>query len=326
MARREKLSAEDRERAAEIGVTSIRAFYGSRAGDLDGDCEFLEGHLRRTLDRGGFSALAVKARPKKLSSAIDKIRRKCADANSSYASRLLKGEHPQQILTDLVGARITCKFSDQIDVIEELLKANYKLRNSARMDYRKPKEFGYFGYAALHLVGEPITASATQIYYSGCAFELQVRSALMDIWSVVNWDVAYTDEDDIPYEILRRMSTLSALFYLVDQEFIRIRTEASLGPERSAFAHKSPMAFEFSPAVAQALARRSINASELEHEDLLSSRTKAQYYYSKDSSLGRHVTVDALALYLLDKERFSWLINHEVLHILGEIDRIGVTR
>ncbi|HEY4848750.1 MAG TPA: RelA/SpoT domain-containing protein [Methylocella sp.] len=285
-----------------------------------GDAEFLRGYFERLLCRCGYSSLIVEARPKPLASAIDKIRRKCADENSPYCSRILNGEPPERILTDLVGVRITCKFSDQIDEVEALLAKNFSLRDIERIDHRKPKHYGNFGYAALHLVADPIQTSVTQIYFSDCAFEIQIRSALMDVWSVVNWDIAYTEERKAPYELLRRMSTLSALFYLVDQEFIRIRDEMS--EESNALRSVTgDQAFEFSTEIAGALAKRGITFDLRDRAKLVDFAEKARTYIAKDGDLGRIVTVDALALYLFDRDRFAWIVNERTAKAVDDIDR-----
>jgi ppGpp synthetase/RelA/SpoT-type nucleotidyltranferase len=318
------LSVDDRNRATEIGVAAITAFYGSRSLDLESDSEFLKGHFSRLLRRSGYSSLTVETRSKELDKAIEKIRRKCADENSQYSARILAGEPPERILTDLVGVRITCKFSDQIDEIEKLVRANCVLREAERIDYRRPKHYGNFGYAALHLVADPIEASSS-VYFSGCAFELQIRSALMDIWGVVNWDIAYTDERTLPYELLRRMSTLSALFYLVDQEFIRIRDEMA---DRVAITLNSQETegdnFQFSPDVAAALLKRGIAFEPLERVKLVECSKKAQTYFSRDVVLENNTTLDALALYLFDRDKFAWIVNDLSIKAVDDIDRIKV--
>jgi hypothetical protein len=200
------------------------------------------------------------------------------------------------------------------------LRRHYLFRDSERIDYRKPQEYGHFGYAALHVIGEPIEVKPTQIYYSDCAFEVQIRSALMDVWGVFNWGTAYTEEKDIPYDVLRRMSTLSALLYLVDEEFIRIRGE--IGRQEAAISISKSEVTKLSQKLRLALERRNISLDRKDYERLGEYQQKAEDYFSKDGSLQDYISVDALALYLLDGERFAWLINEEVTLKISRVDRV----
>jgi ppGpp synthetase/RelA/SpoT-type nucleotidyltranferase len=316
---------DDRDRAAAIGTAALGAFYGSRSADLEGDAEFLESHVKRLLTRSGYPSLKVEGRPKARDSAIQKLRRKCADNGSHYFRRILDGEPPQAVLTDLVGIRITCRFSDQIDEVATLIRANYLVRDADCVDHRQPVNYAAFGYAALHLVAEPVKATATQVYYSGCAFEIQIRSSLMDIWSVVNWDIAYTDERDIPQELLRRMSSISALFYLVDQEFTRIRDEVSEGSKRTAEEElgSAGVAVSFSDKLAVSLAKRGIAFDAAERKVLGEHFARASSYLAKDPSLGALATQDAVALFLSDRDRFAWVLGALAVKAIGEIERSG---
>lgn len=220
------VTEDDRQRAAKIGMELMHAFYESREPDLVHDCNLIKLYLESLLKRSGFSGLAVDAQAKKRSSAVEKIARKCSDIRSNYAQRILDGEHPSEIVTDLVRARVTCRFSDQIDQVAAIIREKFVLSDADEEDHRKSDRFDAFGYAALHLIGMPVQGASTNMYFSGCKFELQVRSSLMDIWGVVNWDIAYATQEEIPFEIKRRLSSVSALFYLIDREFIGIRDGA----------------------------------------------------------------------------------------------------
>lgn len=141
----------------------------------------------------------------------------------------------------------------------------------------------------------------------------------MDIWSVVNWDIAYTEENKIAYDLNRRLSTVSALFYLVDQEFIRIRTETAEEPSKR-IVSTANQPFEVTEAVMSALVKRSINIAEYDAEQLTDGRRKAERYL-ENKQLQDKISADALALYFVDKERLSWLANEDVQRIVDDIDR-----
>jgi ppGpp synthetase/RelA/SpoT-type nucleotidyltranferase len=320
----DEISPDDRERAFQVGLAAINAFYGSRWSDLEDDSDFLRGYFERILRRGGYSALAVSSRPKKLESVKDKLKRKCNDHSSDYATRLLNGEPPERIFTDLIGVRITCKFADQVDPIEKLIVANHSLRERDREDYRLPNHYGKFGYAALHIISEPIESTPTQVYFSGCPFEIQVRSALMDIWGVVNWDIGYTEERKIPYQLLRRMSTLSALFHLVDSEFIRIRDEVLSGLSElpSGGAERASSTFQvLTDELTSALAKRSIIISAPERSSLGECFNLATDFYKSNLKIEGRATVEELAVFFLDREKFRWVIDDFVFDLIVKYEQ-----
>ena len=227
-----KLNDSDIDRAIKLGKSSLAAFYDSRQGDLQYDCDHLEKHLRSLLERNGFPSLEITCKPKELKSALQKIERKCLDAESGYADRILDGIPAEDIMTDLVRGRITCHFSDQIDMVAQQIKKHFTVIPDFSEDHQLPTRFAEFGYHALHLIFEPPTMSGgIQTYFSDRRIEIQIRSALMDIWSVVNWDIGYKSGKEVAPEIKRRLAGVSALFYLVDREFMGIRDDAVLSQE-----------------------------------------------------------------------------------------------
>jgi len=319
-----EISDADRATAAKVGVAAIEAFYGSRLEDLDGDCQFLHSHLERLLKRSGFGSLKIETRSKGLDSVVAKLQKKCADPASNYCQRILGGETPDKIITDLVGVRITTQFSDQIDEVAELIKKNFSISPEECVDHRVPSSHDKFGYAALHIVANPIETTSTLIYFTDCKFEVQIRSALMDIWSVVNWDIAYKGESDVPSEILRRISTLSALFYLVDQEFTRIRDETTEVSAELARDQDCLNGFDstyLSEDVASALRRRGIVFCDDERTQLQACYEEVGRYFEYDRTLEKIVQRDTLAVFLLDRERFSWIISQDVKSAVENIDR-----
>ena len=213
------------DKAAKLGKELLGAFYDSRVADIEADCQQLEDCLHRLLIHNGISDVYVTSKPKERRSALDKIDRKVYNEKSDYAERLLLGEQPQDIITDLVRARIACSFSDDVDKIANIIRKHFVIHEKDCADYRTPDAHGAFGYAALHLVCS--SPQTEPFFFSGCKFEIQVRSRLMDIWGIVDWDVAYKSRLDVPYEIRRRLSSISALFYLIDREFLEIRDRAT---------------------------------------------------------------------------------------------------
>jgi len=145
----------------------------------------------------------------------------------------------------------------------------------------------------------------------------------MDIWSIVNWDISYTDERDTPYELLRRMSTLSALLYLVDEEFIRIRDSISLAQNSGNNVIDNPVReiLLLSSDVISKLAKRGITFSQEEWERIKECGNLARNYRTQIVELDPPMQSGALALYLFDKDRFAWILHENAAKMINEFDR-----
>lgn len=310
----------DRQRAAKIGTELMHAFYESREQDLVYDCNLIKHFLEAILKKSGFSGLAVDAKAKERNSAVEKISRKCFDMKSNYAQRILAGEHPSEIVTDLVRARVTCRFSDQIDQVAAIIRGNLILSESDEEDHRTSDRFDAFGYAALHLIGMPVQGASTNMYFSGCKFELQVRSALMDIWGVVNWDIAYESQKEVPFEIKRRLSSVSALFYLIDREFIGIRDGSLMLASDGGQPPKEDLERELDASLVSALKKRQIQFSE--DEVLNFRRIKARLSTEVDTGRLSYLlqVTDQLVVYLLDTKKFRWVVEDNVVELVDKLN------
>jgi ppGpp synthetase/RelA/SpoT-type nucleotidyltranferase len=306
------LTKDDRLRAADLGVAALKKFYGSRQDDLVQDAAQLAQHIDRTLKRAGFHDAIVKSRSKTQESACDKLERKCFDERSDYAPRILNGQRPESILTDLMGVRVTCRFSDQIDPISALIKGNYETLEDQCADYRRPKTFNAFGYAALHLICRVPDSWRAKIFFSNVPFEVQVRTSLQDVWSVLNWDIAYTIEDSLPYEVSRGIATIAALFHMVDEEFIRLRDFSSLNKASSAASSGS---ISLADATRLALSRREIDLDSVNASEFHRAKAKLDTFIRRDDvNIGRD-DVERIALFIADQDRFRFLVDDSLLDL-----------
>lgn len=117
---------------------------------------------------------------------------------------------------DVAGIRIICYTLDELYEIVEKLKTELPGFVIKEKDYVKsPKKSGYRSY---HLVlGMPMPGEMEGVY---CPVEIQVRTLLMDYWSVMEYKMGYKCESKNGKDetLLLKMKRYSKKLYLIDKE------------------------------------------------------------------------------------------------------------
>lgn len=149
---------------------------------------------------------------------------------ASLEKKIIKKAHYRNLLdiTDLAGIRIITHYSDDVDVIANLIEKEFDIDKSNSIDKRTILDPDRFGYLSLHYVASlKKTRSKLQEYadYDGLKIEIQIRSILQHTWAEIEHDIGYKNEIEVPGPIKRKFSRLAGLLELADQEFISIRKE-----------------------------------------------------------------------------------------------------
>ncbi len=166
----------------------------------------------------------IEGRVKDKEECIKKFQRK-------YQNKLEADEKPYEIknyISDLIGIRIVCLYEDQIPVVSEVLKSQFKIIEVTDKITAVESTEDLFGYKGLHMDLAPVEAmtSRSKIRQQACpVFEVQIRSLIQDAWSVLDHKIKY--KKSIPNDLKRRINVLSALFELADREFKEIRNATS---------------------------------------------------------------------------------------------------
>ena len=133
-------------------------------------------------------------------------------------------------ITDIVAARIITLFEDDIDKLFECVKDNFDV-----VEYNDKRKKNYedridFGYNSLHLLLKFNDARCQLIEYNkykDIVFELQIRTILQHSWAEIEHGLGYKSQYEIPKDIRRKLTRLSATLELLDEEFVNISKEVN---------------------------------------------------------------------------------------------------
>lgn len=164
----------------------------------------------------------VTGRVKGYDECVSKFKRK-------YYSAIKPEDHEFQIsnyLTDLIGIRAVCFYSEEVYSIRRNLEKYFKEIEITDKSGQLEKTADKFGYKSLHLqlqLKPRLRGLADAGKYKKVEIELQIRTVIQDAWSVLDHKIKY--KKSIPHNLKRRINRLSALFEIADDEFMNIKNE-----------------------------------------------------------------------------------------------------
>lgn len=135
-----------------------------------------------------------------------------------------KYQHINEI-TDVVACRVITLFENDVDRLYECIKQNFEI-----VEYNDKRKKNYddridFGYNSLHLLVKFNDERCQFIEYrdyKDIVFELQIRTILQHSWAEIEHGLGYKSQYEIPKDIRRRLTRLSASLELLDEEFVYI--------------------------------------------------------------------------------------------------------
>lgn len=167
--------------------------------------------LRRLIDGAGIMVLGIEHRVKTEESLAGKLTR-----NGDYYQKLSD-------LMDLLGARVICYFSDEVDVIGKMVEENFVIDWENSSDKRALIKADTFGYLSLHYICSLPFGKGYPDEICGKRFEIQIRTNLQHTWAQINHDLGYKSEFGVPRVIARQFARIAGLLEIVDDEFVRAR-------------------------------------------------------------------------------------------------------
>ena len=185
--------------------------YRKSEGDLALIGKIVDEKLNELVAGSGIRTFAVQHRVKSEKSLAGKLVR-----NDGWYNQLAD-------LTDLVGARIICYFSDDIDRLGKLVEGAFDIDHDNSSDKRALIDAETFGYLSLHYICSLPKSDAYPEALCQWRFEVQVRTCLQHVWSDIDHDMGYKSEFGVPRAVLRGFARISALLEVADDEFVRVR-------------------------------------------------------------------------------------------------------
>ncbi len=162
----------------------------------------------------------IEGRAKDVESFREKIRRK----TSKYSN-------PLKEITDLCGLRIIVYYQKDIEIIDRIIKSNFKVDAENSVDKSKILNSNEFGYLSNHYVVElnddRCNLTEWKPYESMWA-EIQLRTVLQHSWAAISHELEYKSKYDIPDLLKRKLYRLAGLFELADEQFGEVKEEQFL--------------------------------------------------------------------------------------------------
>jgi ppGpp synthetase/RelA/SpoT-type nucleotidyltranferase len=146
---------------------------------------------------------------------------------ASYAEKIMRKQKyrdPLHEITDLIGGRIIVKFQNEVEQIEQYIRAHFNIDEVNCTDKRTELGLCEFGYLSIHLIvmpkqGSRFFSTAQFRTYQNIKAEIQIRTLLQHAWADISHDRLYKTPIDVPSFWRRETSRLAAILEEADKSF-----------------------------------------------------------------------------------------------------------
>ena len=200
--------------------------YGDQLEDFKKLEKKVERQLEKIVSDSDIRIYAINHRIKERESLAGKLERK-GDKYSSLSD-----------ITDILGFRIVCFFSDDVDVLAKKIEENFKIDWDESIDKRKFLNTNSFGYLSVHYICSldaeklPRNSASVPDALLNKRFEIQMCSLLQHVWAVMEHDLGYKTKFGVPAAVSRDFSRLAGLLEIADEHFVRIRDNVASYTEK----------------------------------------------------------------------------------------------
>lgn len=174
--------------------------------------------LKQKLKEADVEDVIIKDRAKKVKSFRDKITRPDKHYND-----------PINQITDLTGVRVIVFYTDQLQIVEDILNSEFYVDPDLSVDKSKTLKPNTFGYLSVHYIIN-LKSNKENLEewkeFKGLKAEIQIRTSLQDAWATVSHALQYKKEADVPDNLKRKLFRLAGLFELADEQFESIKKES----------------------------------------------------------------------------------------------------
>ncbi len=154
---------------------------------------------------------SVTSRVKSINSLLEKAKRKGVS------------QHDLEKIDDIAGIRIICKFVEDIYLVVELIKSLEEpgFQVLDERDYiMNTKESGYRSYH-LHVKYKIATPQGMEFV----TVEIQIRTMAMNFWATIEHSIRYKYKNDMPDELMDRLTKAAEAAFVLDKEMSNIRED-----------------------------------------------------------------------------------------------------
>lgn len=130
-------------------------------------------------------------------------------------------------ITDLYGIRISLFNESDIHSIKEIIEKMFYVEALNSSDKGKFLGTDQFGYRSVHYIVKLVDSLELKLKqewkeYENLKVEIQVRTALQDIWASTEHELVYK-RGEIPTKLQRKYAQLAALFEMADENLSALR-------------------------------------------------------------------------------------------------------
>ena len=167
----------------------------------------LEGPIQSLFEGEGIRVTQVESRPKEPASLRRKISQK-------YTGLMSCDE-----VDDLCGVRVVLYYQSDLERARDLISEDFEIVSEDLHEAENPEVFGYQSRHHTIRIKAPRDGVREWKRFQGLKAEVQVRTVLQHAWALISHELDYNREEAVPAKTKRKLSRLSALLELADEQF-----------------------------------------------------------------------------------------------------------
>lgn len=157
----------------------------------------------------------IEKRIKEIKSLKNKLEKKITDNSSTISSLTISKSEDIKEITDLSGIRVIVFYLEDVRQVLNLICQVYKIDEVNSNFFLSNSEYDRFGYQSVHVIVE----------WESIKIEVQIRTVLQHAWAAISHKMDYKSVMKSPYQLKRKLSRLSGLIEIADNEFNDLKTE-----------------------------------------------------------------------------------------------------
>jgi putative GTP pyrophosphokinase len=194
--------------------------YQERRALYEGFADRLKTLLEGLVAAEGIDVVQVDARAKNVESFVGKLAKKPGKYTDPFTE-----------MHDLAGVRVIAYYLSDVARIDALIEREFAVDEGNSWKREERTDPDRFGYASDHYVvscSSPRADLTEWQTYSNLRAEIQVRTVLQHAWADIDHKLEYKRATDIPSELRRQLSRVSALLEVADEQFEAARSASGL--------------------------------------------------------------------------------------------------